>query len=181
MEQLLEFYGVSLDQKVRMAALYLEKKPLQWYRWSVSEKGGPLDWHEFERGLISLYDSTKTLEYAGKLSKLKQEGNNYDDYQPEFIRLSHHVHGLAQDYLISCFISGPRDQMKHEIEAKGPQTVNAAMWLAKLEEDKNSAIRRTARVKLVKVILLRQPSPASPSPGRVEGRYFLLQGPILIL
>lgn len=79
----------------------------------LAKRGGALDWHEFERGLISLYDSTKTLEYAGKLSKLKQEGNNYDDYQPEFIRPSHHVHGLAQDYLISCFISGLRDQVKH--------------------------------------------------------------------
>lgn len=53
-EQLLEFYGASLDQKVRMTALYLEEKPLPWYRWVVREFGRSLEWHEFERGLIEM-------------------------------------------------------------------------------------------------------------------------------
>lgn len=97
MEQLLDFHGASFNQKVRTTALYLEKKPFQWYRWSVWSKGGPLEWHEFERGLLETYDPSYTTNYAGDLSKLRQEGGSVEDYIGEFMCRSHHVHGLSQD------------------------------------------------------------------------------------
>lgn len=77
-EQLLEFFTMSLDQKVRMAALYLKGKPLRWYLWSVRLKGGPLEWHEFEKGFIEMYDVNHNTSYAGELSKLRQEGSLED-------------------------------------------------------------------------------------------------------
>lgn len=70
-EQLLEFYNTGLEQRVRMATLYLDEKPLQCYRWSVTVKGGPLEWEEFVRELISMYDPSFIINYDGELSKLK--------------------------------------------------------------------------------------------------------------
>lgn len=88
-----------------MAVLYLEGCPLQWYHWMVRSKGRPLIWVEFERGLISMYDLSSTVDYADALAKLKQDNYDYDEYQSEFIRLSHHVHGLLEEFLASCFLS----------------------------------------------------------------------------
>lgn len=53
-----------------------------------------------------MYDSANTIDYAGELSKLRQEGGNYEDYQNEFMS---HVQGLFQEYLLSCFLSNMRD------------------------------------------------------------------------
>lgn len=72
-----------------MVALYLDEKPLQWYKWTVKSKGSPLEREEFEKGLISLYNPSTNMEYAGELSKLKQ-GLSCDGYQAEFMCLSHH-------------------------------------------------------------------------------------------
>lgn len=144
-EQLLEFDNTSADQRVRMAALYLDEKPLQWYRWTMTNKGGPIDWEEFVRGLISIYDPSYTISYNGELSKLKQEGMRYDDYQAEFMQLSHHVHGLTHTYKMNCFISGLRETVKYEVMAKKPTTLVEAMRLAKLEEEKTAALRKSAK------------------------------------
>lgn len=135
-EQLLEFYNTSPDKRVRMASLFLDEKPLQWYRWSVTEKGGPLEWDEFVQGLVSMYDPSHTISYEGEPSKLKQEGLSYDDYQAEFMRLSHHVHGLSCSYLMN---------FKFEVMAKKPTTVGETMRLAKLEEEKTSAIKKSSK------------------------------------
>lgn len=58
---------------------------------------------------MSMYDPTATCNYSGELSKLKQEGHNFEEYQSEFIRLSRLVHGLCEEFLINCFVSRLRD------------------------------------------------------------------------
>lgn len=115
-----------------MTALYLNECPLQCYRWSVTAKGAPLEWEEFVSGLISLYDPSNTVNYEGELVKLKQEGLNYDEYQVEFMLLSHHVYDLSQKFLVHYFISGLRDAVKYEVMAKRPSIMIEVMRLAKL-------------------------------------------------
>lgn len=57
----------------------------------MRSKGGPLEWHEFERGLLEMYDPRFATNYAGELSKLRQEEGNVENYIGEFMRLSHHA------------------------------------------------------------------------------------------
>lgn len=54
----------------------------------MRSKGGLLEWHEFERGLLEMYDPRFATNYAGELSKLRQEEGNVIG---EFMRLSHHA------------------------------------------------------------------------------------------
>lgn len=49
-EQLLDYYEVPPDQRMRNAALYLEEEPLQWFRWWVKAKGYT-HWGEFMTAL----------------------------------------------------------------------------------------------------------------------------------
>lgn len=58
-QQLMNFYNISHNLRVRMAALYLEEGPLEWYRGIVRATGKPLSWVEFEKGLISMCDISR--------------------------------------------------------------------------------------------------------------------------
>lgn len=64
-----------------------------------------LTWKEFKRGLVGRYDHAATRNCIGELTKLKQEGISFDEYQSEFIRLSHHVYGLLE-FLLGVLLAG---------------------------------------------------------------------------
>lgn len=89
-----------------------------------------------------MYGKSPTIDYFGELSKLKQEGYDYEKYWNEFMRLSHQVRGIPSEHLISCFISGLRETVKIELLSRGPRSVVDAMKLARLEEEKASAIKK---------------------------------------
>lgn len=132
MEQMLDYFNISPDQRVKIAAMHLEGAPLRWFRWLNCTKRTPLFWLEFEKGIVTLYDEKSVSSYLGELSKLKQEGNTLEYYQEKFMHLSHLVHELPEEFFIECFISGLRDAVKYELIAKKPITMEEAMRLAKL-------------------------------------------------
>lgn len=68
-----------------------------------------------------------------------------DNYQAEFMRLSHHVHSLTQTYKMNCFISGLRYAVKYEVMAKNLTTMVEAMRLVWLEEEKNAALKNSSK------------------------------------
>lgn len=47
-----DYFNIGVDQRVRMAALYLEDLFLGWYRWVVRSLGRRLTWLEFELELL---------------------------------------------------------------------------------------------------------------------------------
>lgn len=144
MEQVLEYYKTNMEQRLRFAAMYLNGSLLQWYRWLLrSSKGVLPSWVEFEKGIILKYGRLSVVEHSGELSKLKQEGADYDRYQEEFINLSSQIQELPKDYLVGCFISGLRDQVKYELISKKPTTVMEAMRLAQVEEEKLAALKKS--------------------------------------
>lgn len=52
------------------------------------------------------------------------------------MKLSHQVQELPEDFLVGCFVGGLRDAIKYEIIAKNPNTIEEAMRLARVEEEK---------------------------------------------
>lgn len=101
-----------------MAALHLEDGPLAWYQRAVGSLERPLNWWEFVYGLEALYENSPTVDYFGELTKLKQEGYAYDQYQNEFMRPSHEVRVLPNEHLISYFVNGLRETVTLELMSK---------------------------------------------------------------
>lgn len=128
-----------------MAALYLEGRPLQWYRWTMRLKEHVLTWEELGKGLVNMYDLTTVTNYSSELSKLKQEGHNFEEYQSEFMHLSHFFHGLSDEFLINCFVSGLRDPMKFKLIAKQLTSMEQAMKWVKREEEKSVATQENVK------------------------------------
>lgn len=73
---------------------------------------------DFEQGLGVMYEDLDVVDYFEELAKLKQEGNAFDAYLREFMRLFNQVHGLLEEFLVSCFISGLRELVKLELPSK---------------------------------------------------------------
>lgn len=82
---------------------------------------------------MPMYVRKSVTRYSGKLTKLKQEGDRFESYQKEFMRLSHQILELLEKFLVGCFINSLRDAIKYDI-AKNPLTMEEAMWLAWIEE-----------------------------------------------
>lgn len=144
MEQMFDYCNIQSKQQVKVVVMHLEGVSLQCYRWLLRTKRRPLLWGDFERGLMAMYDEQTMSDYSEELSKLKQEGYNYDHYQTKFMRFSYQVPDLPENYLISCFISGLREAAKYEHISKKPSTMIEARRLAKVEE-KAAAIRKSQR------------------------------------
>lgn len=69
-EQMLDYYNIQGEQRVKVAAMHLEGSSLQWYRWLLRTKKTTLLWPEFEAGIVTMYDEQTVLDSAGVLSKL---------------------------------------------------------------------------------------------------------------
>ena len=55
-------------------------------------------------------------------------------YQEAFEQLSNKVDSLTESFLLSCFISGLKPHIKHEVASFQPYSLTKAMALAKLQE-----------------------------------------------
>lgn len=61
-------------------------------------------------------------EYQGQLAKLVQTWYVVE-YQEQFEDLSNKVDGLTESFLLSCFISGLKHAIQHEVASFQPKTL----------------------------------------------------------
>jgi len=79
----------------------------------------------------ALYDDPK-----GALFKLRQT-TTVKEYQTQFETLVNRIIGLPPQFYLSCFISGLKPAIRHEVQAFQPGTLTQAISLAKLQEEKS--------------------------------------------
>ena len=59
-----------------------------------------------------------------------------------FEKLSHHVDGLLENFLVGCFIAGLRDDIHLDVKIKQPRTLVDTIGMARLIEECNQLQRR---------------------------------------
>ena len=77
-------------------------------------------------------------------TKLKQRGS-VEDYQTEFETLSNKIGGLTEEFRISTFLSGLKDELRITVTMFKPNTLAAAFGLARLQEEEVSRKQLTYR------------------------------------
>ncbi|XP_041016309.1 uncharacterized protein LOC121258846 [Juglans microcarpa x Juglans regia] len=77
-----------------------------------------------------------------QLAKLRQKGS-VEEYKADFEALSHRLHGLSENYKLSCFLSGLRDDISLTVKMFTPNNLLTAYGLAKLQEEKTSIHKKT--------------------------------------
>ena len=133
-QQYFDFHNATEVQRLQIAPLYFDGKALAWYQWC--QKNTKIDsWDGFLKALQVRFGPSELEDYQGKLSKLVQVGSVLD-YQEEFESLSNKVDGLSKSFLLSCFISGLKPSIQHEVASFQPKTLTRAMALAKVQDQK---------------------------------------------
>ncbi|XP_042950388.1 uncharacterized protein LOC122282508 [Carya illinoinensis] len=132
-QQFFAYFKTPEDQKLQIAFFHMEGKALSWYCWLMDS--GPIGgWDEFISALKVRFGPSTYEDPVGAFTKLRQT-TTVEEYQTEFEMLSNRISGLTEDFRISTFISGLRDDLKIMVTMLKPNTISAAFGLAKLQEE----------------------------------------------
>ncbi|KAF5462657.1 hypothetical protein F2P56_018645 [Juglans regia] len=137
------FYNTMPQHKLRLASFHMEGPSLVWFQ-DLEESGTIQDWEGFTKALLvrfgpSAYDDP--MEY---LTRLKQTGS-VEDYKTSFEGLSNRLKKLSEDYKLSCFLSGLKDEIRLPVRMFGPKNLLTAYSLAKIQEEHVGLVRKGVR------------------------------------
>lgn len=140
-EQFFEFKDTAEEEKLALAAYHLEGEAQLWYQ-LFKESEDQMTWEAMKEGLLVQYGPTQFDDFFGDLTKLRQTGS-VREYQSQYERLLSRAGKLSVVQQIGGFISGLKDNIRTEVQASRPNTLTAAVGLARLFEARHQAQRRT--------------------------------------
>ncbi|KAG8382823.1 hypothetical protein BUALT_Bualt05G0118400 [Buddleja alternifolia] len=134
----LEVDGTPPEAKVRIAAVHLEGKALQWHQISMKNRltRDLPHWSEYVTALNDRFDALLYEDPMSELVNLKQT-NTIQAYFDKFDEIMNCVE-LPEQYAISCFLGGLRSDIAIPVRMFKPRTLQNAISLAKLQEHANS-------------------------------------------
>ena len=135
-EQFFEVDETPSSVKVKIAAMNLEGKALQWHQIFMRSRltREIPAWEEYVRELSSRFGDSLYDDPMGELKSLKQSGS-VQEYHDLFEELLNRV-DLPEDYATSCFVSGLKPEIQLTVRMFMPRNVQHARTLAKIEEAK---------------------------------------------
>lgn len=77
-------------------------------------------------------------------TKLKQ-ASNVLSYKSQFEALSNRVKGLSEPHMLSCFLSGLKDEIRLSIRMLAYKTLNTAFGLARIQEEYLNSSRKSLK------------------------------------
>ena len=91
-------------------------------------------WDSFLEALRIRFGPSAFEDPVGAFTKLKQTGS-VEEYQTTFEILSNKVHGVNEEFRISTFLSGLKDELRIMVTMFKPNTLAATFGLARLQEE----------------------------------------------
>ncbi|KAL4351193.1 hypothetical protein GQ457_06G016870 [Hibiscus cannabinus] len=129
-------FGIPEENRLDMASMYLMGKVETWFDGYILQKHR-VTWAEFQADLCHIFTDKTYTDTVEEFNKLLQK-TTVEEYQDRFEELQPYMllqnPELGEDYFISSFISGLRDDIKHRVKMHEPRTLANASRLAKLTE-----------------------------------------------
>ncbi|KAE8726097.1 Laccase-6 [Hibiscus syriacus] len=117
--------SVSVEQRVEVATMYLTGKAEIWFDGYIMKKHH-VTWHEFEADICHRFSDRSFCDIVEEFTKLTQKGS-VEDYQEKFEELQPYMllqnPTLTEEFFVSLFISGLRDDIKHRVKALDPRNL----------------------------------------------------------
>ncbi|CAM8975241.1 unnamed protein product [Rhodiola kirilowii] len=132
-------YAIAPDQKLFIASFHMAGDALKWFQWLHATQQRH-DWESFSAAIITRFGPHAYYSAEALINKLFQT-SSVDVYIDEFETLSMRAPGLTADNLRHRFISGLKDDIHSEIVMFHPTTLQQAMGLARLAEQKLNSFR----------------------------------------
>lgn len=107
---------------------------LPWFQWHQRAKSFR-SWEDFTQQLEVTFGPSEYEDPQEMLVKLTQT-STVADYRQKFDELANRITGVSNSFLLSCFIAGLREDIRHEVKAFKPHTLAQTVGLARLQEQK---------------------------------------------
>lgn len=133
-ERFFSFYGLTEAEKVEATVVALEGSALLWFQWEHRRR--PIErWEQVKMLLRRHFRSTST----GTLQEqwlAHCQGGTVSDYCLKFIELLAPLDNVSEELSLGQFLNVLRDNIRAEVRLLSPLTVDHAMDLAHMVEDK---------------------------------------------
>lgn len=144
-ERFFDFYGLTEKEKVEATIVALESQTLLWFQWEHRRR--PIDNREQAKGLLRrnfLSNSTGSLQEQWLMHR---QGGTVSDYCLKFIELLAPLDNVSEEMTLGQFLNGLREDIRVEVRLLGPLTVDHAMELANMVEEKLRLFKQKGEVK----------------------------------
>ena len=121
----------------------MEGDALEWYRWYIDYQP-QATWEQFVEAMDAHFGPGRSEDFASKLSKLRQTSYVIEN-KKEFQMLSNKVKRLTEEYLISLYLSGLRDDIRIGVQNLNPINLPDAFSLAWMQEEEANLRRKMVR------------------------------------
>jgi hypothetical protein len=124
------------EQKVTLAAFYLEGEANQWWQWLKKiyiQDAKPFVWMNFEQDLLARFGPIDYEDFDEALSHIEQKGT-VREYQREFERLANQVEGWPHKALVGTFLGGLWADIANPVKMFKPQTLRETIQFARMQE-----------------------------------------------
>lgn len=133
-ERYFEFYQIPPYQRLILASIHMDGPALPWFQWHHKTHQFH-SWEEFTRTLEITFGPSEYEDHQEILAKLTQT-STVAEYRQRFDALANRITGVSASFLTSCFISGLRPDIRHEVKVFRPSSLAQAIGLARLQEAK---------------------------------------------
>ncbi|KAD6796172.1 hypothetical protein E3N88_07068 [Mikania micrantha] len=128
------FYNIQESERMMISSFCFDVAATDWYDW-IQRHSPILTWSSFTTVLIQRFRSKALEEPEGLLAKLQQT-STVEAYRNQFEEISNRAMLLLADFLLRCFISGLRSGIKQSVLIHRPSTLEDAMEMAQLHENR---------------------------------------------
>ncbi|XP_043725460.1 uncharacterized protein LOC122672017 [Telopea speciosissima] len=140
-ERFFDFHHTAEDHRLLISSFHMDGRALQWFQW-MFRSGQFSTWPAFTQALEIRFGPSEFEDHQGALAKLTQTAS-VSEFQSQFKALANRTTNLPTTFLVSCFISGLRPDIRNEVLAFRPTSLTQAIALARLQETKLSECRRS--------------------------------------
>ncbi|KAD6453982.1 hypothetical protein E3N88_08688 [Mikania micrantha] len=140
------FYVIPDSDRLTIASFYLDDEAADWFDW-MHRNQRLKTWPEFTAALIQCFKAKDLESPEGIIAKLSQT-STVAEYRHRFEEVSNRSILLPPPFLISCFISGLRSDIKQSVIIHRPVTLADAMETAQLHENRINLEKGLGRITL---------------------------------
>ncbi|XP_061356872.1 uncharacterized protein LOC133301271 [Gastrolobium bilobum] len=133
-QQFYGFHNLNDGDKLTLTSFQMDGVAESWFHW-MDRSQRLTTWDAFIVALRSRFGPSKYMDLRGELGRLSQR-TTVEGYQKEFEQLSNQIIGIDDVTLQSYFENGLKSEIRKEVRMYLPESLQNAIELAKVVEDK---------------------------------------------
>lgn len=139
LERIFQIRGATEEaEKMHAVIVALDGAALSWYQLWESCNPRPA-WQNFKSAVVERFQPTSAQDPFSALLRLKQ-GNTVVEFVVDYEKHAASITGLGEDYLMSIFLNGLKEEVETELRLYEQQSLSVMMKKARLIEEKSRAI-----------------------------------------